>query len=229
MNGLIKVDVNDNYEQVVSARELHEKLGIGKDFSSWFKQQAERLNLQESRDYSLLTLLGEQTGRGGYNKIDYAVPLHIAKHLCMISGGNMAHQIREYFIQVERAWNSPDQVMARALQISDRTIKSLQKENRELLPKGQAYDLFMDGKNAQSMGVVAKSLNMGRNRLFKILRDKKILMANNVPYQEFIERGYFRVVEKSIVMGDQTINKPQTLVTAKGVDWIGRLLKGVAS
>lgn len=110
-----------------------------------------------------------------------------------------------------------------------RLAADLAEENQKLRPKAEAHDLFLAGKNAQSMGVVAKSLNMGRNRLFGILRDKKILMANNVPYQEFIERGYFRVIEKSIVMGDQTINKPQTLVTAKGVDWIGRLLKGVAS
>ena len=110
-----------------------------------------------------------------------------------------------------------------------RLAADLAEENQKLRPKAEAHDLFMDGKNAQSMGVVAKSLNMGRNRLFGMLRDKKILMANNVPYQEFIERGYFRVIEKSIVMGDQTINKPQTLVTAKGVDWIGRLLKGAAS
>ena len=107
-----------------------------------------------------------------------------------------------------------------------RLAADLAEENQKLRPKAEAHDLFMDGKNAQSMGVVAKSLNVGRNRLFKILRDKKVLMASNVPYQEYLERGYFRVVEKSIVMGDQTINKPQTLVTAKGVDWIGRWLEG---
>ena len=226
MNSLVKIEVNDNYEQLVSARELHQKLGIAKDFTSWFKQQAERLNLQENRDYSLLTLSGEQTGSGGHNKVDFLVPIDIGKHLCMISGGETAWKIRDYFIQVERAWNSPEQVMARAIQFANRKILSLQGQVEELLPKAEMHDMFLTGKNAQSMGVAAKSLGIGRNRLFEILRGRKILMASNVPYQEYIERGYFRVVEKPITMGSNTINKPQTLVTSKGIDYIGRLLSG---
>lgn len=113
----------------------------------------------------------------------------------------------------------------------DRAIAYFQqrKQLRELEPKGQAYDHFMAAKNAQTMAVVAKSLGTGRDRLFKFLRDRKILMANNTPYQQYLERGYFKVIENSIPMGDQPVNKPQTLVTAKGMDWIGRLLRGTAS
>lgn len=110
-----------------------------------------------------------------------------------------------------------------------RLAADLAEENIKLRPKAEAHDLFLAADNAQSMNVVAKSLGTGRTRLFKFLRDRGILMANNTPKQEFIERGYFKVVEKSICMGDSTINKPQTLVTAKGVDYIGRLLKGAAS
>lgn len=109
-----------------------------------------------------------------------------------------------------------------------RLAADLAEENQMLRPKAEACDQFLTAGNSQSMNVVAKSLGTGRTRLFKFLRDRGILMANNTPKQEFIERGYFKVVEKSICMGDQTINKPQTLVTAKGVDWIGRLLKGDA-
>ena len=219
MNGLIKIDVNENYEQVTSARELHVKLGIQRHFSQWWEYQVEKLNLEPEQDF--LTILLESTG--GRPSTDYVVSLDIAKHICMMSGGEMAWKIRDYFIQVEKAWNSPEQIMARALQISNRMILSLQKQYEELLPKGQAYDLFIDGKNAQSMNVVAKSLGTGRTRLFQFLRDKGILMANNTPYQEYLYRGYFRVVEKPIVMGDKAINKPQTFVTAKGVDFIAKL------
>lgn len=101
------------------------------------------------------------------------------------------------------------------------------KQLKELQPKVEAFDLFLSADNAQSMNVVAKSLGTGRTRLFQLLRDKNILMANNTPKQAYIERGYFRVVEKPITMGDTTINKPQTLVTSKGVDYIGRLVAGV--
>ena len=221
MNSLIKIDVNENYEQVVSARELHEKLGIGKDFTDWFKYQTERLNLSEEIHFT--TILGKSTG--GRPSTDYLVPLEIAKHLCMISGGEMAWQIRDYFIQIERAWNTPEQVMARALQMSRVTIDSLQDRVAALLPKAKAHDHFLAATNAQTMNVAAKSLGIGRNKLFEFLRARKLLMRNNVPYQEYLGRGYFEVIEKTIDMGTGIINKPQTFVTAKGIDYIGRMLK----
>ena len=104
-----------------------------------------------------------------------------------------------------------------------RLAADLAEENHRLLPKAEMHDLFLSADNCQSMNVVAKSLGTGRTRLFQFLRDKEILMTNNTPYQDYLDRGYFRVVEKPIVMGDQAINKPQTFVTAKGVDFIAKL------
>ena len=106
-----------------------------------------------------------------------------------------------------------------------RLAADLAEANERLKPKAEMHDLFLTGQNSQSMGVVAKTLGIGRNTLFKILREEKILMRNNVPYQKYIDRGYFEVIERPIPMGDATINKPKTLVTARGVDYIGRLLK----
>ncbi|MBA1335903.1 MAG: hypothetical protein HPY66_1721 [Firmicutes bacterium] len=105
----------------------------------------------------------------------------------------------------------------------------LAEQNAVLLPKAELHDLFLSADNCQSMNIVAKSLGIGRNILFKVLRDRKILMYNNTPYQEYIDRGYFKVVEKPIIMGGEAINKPQTLVTSKGVDYIAKLLKEKAS
>ena len=221
MNSLIKIDVNDKYEQVVSARELHERLGIQKHFSQWWEYQVDKLHLLPEQDF--LTILLESTG--GRPSTDYAVLIDTAKHICMVSGGEMAWQIRDYFIQIERAWNSPEQVMARALQMSRITIDSLQDKVTALLPKAKAHDHFLAATNAQTMNVAAKSLGIGRNKLFEFLRHRKLLMRNNLPYQEYLGRGYFEVIEKTIDMGTGVINKPQTLVTAKGVDYIGRMLK----
>ena len=89
MSNLIKIQTNDNLEQVVSARELHEKLGIEKHFSQWWAYQTERLGLVEGKDF--LTLRLESTG--GRPSTDYIIPLDIAKHLAMISGGENAHKI----------------------------------------------------------------------------------------------------------------------------------------
>lgn len=220
MNGLIKIEINENYEQVVSARELHQKLGITQKFSDWFKYQSERLNMHDEMDF--VTILGESSG--GRPSTDYIFPLDIAKHLCMISGGEMAGKIRNYFIQVERAWNSPDQVMARAIQFSNAKIQWLQGRIEDLKPKADQHDLFLTGENCQPMNEVAKSLDIGRNKLFEYLRDKKVFMRNNVPYQNYLDRGYFKVIEKPIAMGGSNFNKTQTLVTSKGVEYIAKLL-----
>lgn len=95
----------------------------------------------------------------------------------------------------------------------------------QLKPKAEQFDHFMSGENAQAMNVVAKALGTGRDRLFRFLRQEQILMSNNVPYQRYIERGYFKVIEKTIHIGERALNKPQTLVTPKGVDYIARLLE----
>jgi anti-repressor protein len=109
-----------------------------------------------------------------------------------------------------------------------RLAADLAEQNQKLLPKAEQFDKFISGENYQTMNLVAKSLGTGRNRLFKFLRDHKVLLANNAPYQRFIDAGYFVVKEKPIQMGDQTINKVQTYVTAKGVDWIAKLLEDSA-
>lgn len=93
-------------------------------------------------------------------------------------------------------------------------------EKQKLLPKAQSYDQFISANNNQDMNKVAKTLGIGRNKLFALLRAKEVLRKDNTPYQKFIDRGYFEVKEKPIAMGGQVINKVQTYVTAKGVDWL---------
>ena len=105
-----------------------------------------------------------------------------------------------------------------------RLAADLQEENERNKPKVEAHDKFISGENYQKVGQVAKVLGVGRNKLFAFLRDNKVFMTDNTPYQQYIDRGYFVVKEKPIEMGSQVINKPQTYVTAKGVDYISRIL-----
>lgn len=95
-----------------------------------------------------------------------------------------------------------------------------EEENR---PKVEAFDAFLGTKNAKTMNEVAKALDIGRNTLFRMLRDKQILMyGNNLPFQRYIEAGYFTVREVTIKAGEESIS--QTLVTAKGVEFIRKAL-----
>lgn len=105
-----------------------------------------------------------------------------------------------------------------------RLAADLEEERQRLLPKAGQYDKFISGENLQDMNAVAKAIGWGRNKLFAELRSRKILMSSNRPYQDYIDRGYFSVKEKPITMGGQVINKTQTYVTAKGVDWLARIL-----
>ena len=99
---------------------------------------------------------------------------------------------------------------------------------KELQPKADFFDAVASSKTAIQIGNVAKVLDIkgvGRNKLFEILRDKKVLNKENVPYQEFIDRGYFRVIEQKYNKPDGTVCVDlRTLVYQRGVDYIRKLV-----
>ncbi|QDX90923.1 toxin-antitoxin system, toxin component, Bro family protein (plasmid) [Brevibacillus laterosporus] len=90
-------------------------------------------------------------------------------------------------------------------------------------PKVEMFETLISAGNSQTMEIVAKSFNIGRNTLFSFLRKHKILMHNNLPYQRY--SNYFSVRELPIKRGEKIMNIPQTLVTAKGIEYIGKLLR----
>jgi len=104
-------------------------------------------------------------------------------------------------------------------------LKKNEKLTSQLMKIKPRYDQFLNAQNAQPMNTVAKVLDTGSKRLFKFLRDKGILMKNNVPYQKYLDRGYFEVKEKNIKVGNKTITISQTLVLPKGKIFIYKLLK----
>lgn len=106
-------------------------------------------------------------------------------------------------------------------------IEQQQMRIEEMKPKEEFFDQVTDSKDACDMATVAKVLNMGvgRNKLFEILRDKKVLQERNAPYQSYIDRGWFRVIESKYTKpnGDMCVNY-KTIVYQKGIDGIRKLL-----
>lgn len=99
----------------------------------------------------------------------------------------------------------------------------LQQANIEMKPKAEFFDAVAGSRQAITIGAVAKVLNypnIGRNKLFEILRDRNILQKDNIPYQKFIDQGYFRVIEQKYNVGDEVRISFRTLVFQKGVDFI---------
>ena len=111
-----------NYESenpTVSARELHEKLHIGTKFTTWFERMKE-YGFSEGKEF--FPKLGETSEQGGRPQTDFEISVDMAKQICMIQRSPEGKQIRQYFIDLENAWNTPEQIFARALKMADKTI-----------------------------------------------------------------------------------------------------------
>ena len=106
-------------------------------------------------------------------------------------------------------------------------IEKLAAENAKLLPKAEFFDAVTDSKTAISIGEVAKVLDVGigQNKLFAFLRDRKILDRQNIPYQEYIDRGYFRTIEQKYDVRGEVRISIKTLVFQKGIDFIRKQLQ----
>lgn len=157
--------------------------------------------------------------------------------LVMSYTGSRAFEIKEAYIaefdRMKDQLNKPQHQLPQnykeallALVIQVEKTELLEAKVKENEPKVALYDVAMQAQNAQPMNSVAKTLGIGRNKLFLVLREKKVLMHNNLPYQEFLDRGYFEVRQYSITHLTSGIeNKVQTLVTPKGMAHIHKLIQ----
>ena len=162
----------------VDARELHAFLEVGKDFTTWIKAQIERARLIEYRDFCLLTQKGEQNGRGGHNRTDYALTLDAAKHVAMMSGTERGFEAREYFIECERRAKQP-KVDPAHLSRRDLLKLALQAEEElaearatvaVLEPKAAALDRIAAARGSLCITDAAKHLGVPARALFDWLK-----------------------------------------------------------
>jgi anti-repressor protein len=223
MNDIIKIEERNGTE-TVNARGLHQALGVSRDFSTWIKDRIEKYGFQEGKDFS--PELGESTG--GRPLIEFHLSVSMAKELATVENNEKGREVRRYLIQVEEAWNSPEMIMERARHASEILIARMRARLAIVEPKAEFFDQVADAKDARLMRDVAAVLNisgMGRNTIFKILREEKILDDRNVPYREFQDRGYFRVIERTWVANDgETHINLTTLVYQRGIEYIRKVL-----
>lgn len=241
MNELFPIKYEDE-EMKVSARELHKALGIEKRFSSWFETNAK--GFIENEDYFGVYLKVQGNQYGGEQEIqDYLMLVDMAKHICLMSRTDKGKQCRQYLIDLEKVWNTPEQVMARALKLADRTIEKLTSENRSLIadnermkPKEVFADAVSTSKQAILIGDLAKLIcqnghSIGQKRLFQWMRSNGYLMSfgssYNMPTQRYIEQGLFEIKESTINNPDGSVRLTRTTkVTGKGqIYFINKFLK----
>lgn len=123
---------------------------------------------------------------------------------------------------------TPEQLIANALVFANNIINDQKNQIETMKPKAEFHDAVVGSSDTIDMGQVAKVLNMGvgRNTLFEILREEKVLRQNNEPYQAYIDKNWFRLVESKYQKpnGDTCINI-KTVVFQKGVDGIRKILE----
>ena len=225
MNELIRIE-NRGEKQVISARELYEKLEMDKShWKRWANNNIETsVFFLENIDYE-----GFAIEANGNETKDYWITIEMAKHLCMMSRTVKAHEIRDYFIKIEQAWNTPEMIMKRALEIANQKAEEATQKLLDNKYKIDFYDDVAGSDTTAEIATVAKVLNfknIGRNTLFDILRKQGILQKDNMPFQIYVDRGYFRVVESkwNAPNGDVKVNY-KTVVYQKGINFISKLLK----
>ncbi|MEG2707727.1 MAG: phage antirepressor KilAC domain-containing protein, partial [Vagococcus sp.] len=203
---LIPVKENHNGQVVVSGRELHEFLEIATKYEDWFPRMIE-YGFDELRDFHALKIENVVRGRV-YFKTDHALTISMAKEISMIQRNEKGKQARQYFIKVEEAWNSPEMIMKRALQIADKKIISLEEKIQADKPKTIFADAVAASHTSILVGELAKMLkqngvDMGANRLFQWLRTNGFLIKRkgtdwNMPTQYSMDLKLFEIKETNV-------------------------------
>lgn len=241
MNKIIKVNY-DGEQPMVSARELHKELEVKYDFTRWVNSNF--TEFVENVDFSRGHIDVSANRYGGTQTLDdYNLSVDMAKHLCLISKTEKGKQCRQYLIDLEKVWNTPEQVMARALKMADKTIDKLKSDNAVLLAdvnRMKPKEIFADAVSVSDtsilIGELAKiikqnGVDIRQNRLFEWMRKKGYLINRkgtdyNMPTQKSMEMMLFEIKERTINNPDGSIRITKTtVVTGKGQQYfINRLL-----
>nr|DAV67666.1 MAG TPA: KilAC domain protein [Caudoviricetes sp.] len=193
--------------------------------------------LQEGKIPSLFKIRELPNG-GSKQDLYYLLTFNQAKQVLMRESKFVRKHIILYIERLENALKESQVIKLpqtyvealEALLISEKEKLKLQEENRSMLPKAAFYDAVTGSESLVDMNQVAKTLNvkgLGRNNLFKFLREQNVLMENNQPYQQYMDAGYFKLIEvKWTDPKSEMINvSTKTMIFQRGVDFIDKLVK----
>ena len=193
MNELIKVEVKAD-TQVVSARELYKGLEIKRRFSAWVSDNFK--DFIEDVDFTSVRKSTEVKNNGGIQireLQDYAITISMAKELCMMSHTELGKEYRKYFLELERKWNDPKEVVKRGYAILQNENKQLKIENGILKPKADKYDRYLSNKGLITITEIAKEYGMSGVKLNQFLRDKRVIYKRGnkwFVYQKYANERY---------------------------------------
>ena len=235
MKDLIQIHYDNADRPTVSGRELHEALGVETPYTTWVKRMCE-YGFSENVDFATrFPNLESENQYGGQNKIDHQLTIPMAKELCMLQRTDKGKQMRQYFIAVEEQWNSPDAIMARALQLSNAKLKEMQitvstltVENQIMKPKAEYFDELVDRNLLTGIRETAGELGVKQNQFVAFLLEKKYMYRDKkgrlTAYAKPLSDGLF---ERKECVNEKTQWKgTQDLVTPKGRETFRLLMVG---
>ncbi len=243
MNELLNLTGDSRFP--IDGRELHMKLGIETPYAKWFDRMCE-YGFSDGQDFMTEdknvhradgTLMPQKSAH-------HVLTLSMAKELCMLQRTEAGRQVRRYLISVEEAWNSPEQIMSRALRIADETIgrltgqvKRLEADNSRLTvenqiaaPKAEYFDQLVDRNLLTNFRETAKQLGIKEKAFVGFLIEHKYVYRDKkgklMPYAEK-NNGLFEV--KECVNEKTQWAGTQTLITPKGRETFRLLMQGLAA
>lgn len=218
---LIPVTENETGDITVSGRDVHAFLEIKTEYAKWFERMTE-YGFTENQDFAVI-VKNDENHQVGRPSTDHIVKLDMAKELCMIQRNEKGRQARQYFIAVEKAWNSPEMIMKRALEFANKKVLELQDKIELDKPKVEFADHIATSNNSMLVREVAKiiskqGIEIGERRLYKKLREWGWVFKNSCEAtQEAIKRGYMEVSETVKQISDnKKITFKTSRVTGKG-------------
>jgi len=225
MNELITTTETNNGDIVVSGRELHDFLEVNTRYDIWFNRMTD-YGFEKEVDF-IDVVQKRTTSHGREHSItDHHIKLDAAKEIAMLQRTERGKQARQYFIEVEKRWNNPDMIIKRALEIQQRKIEALEAEKQENLPYTNFGKIVSNSSGAINVGAFAKmmyddhGIKIGRNKMFKWLRDNGYLITKgreyNNPKQRYIDQGLFIVTPTIVSRTQGDIESFTTLITGKG-------------
>lgn len=228
--------ININYKDgnpSVSARELYAALGVKTDFRHWFPRMCS-YGFQEGIDY-ISVWQKKQTNGGPQMVSEYQIGIDMAKHICMIQRDERGRKYRQYFLELEKAWQSPEKVMARALQLANQQVKELngqlQEQNQQiaiLRPKAIYLDMILHSPSLVLITQIAKDYGISAIRLNRLLHEWGIqykVRDQWVLYAQYQGQGYTCSTSIEVRRDGHLEVKYQTEWTQKGRVFLYQLLK----
>lgn len=237
MDELIRINY-DSERPTVNGRDLHDALQVKTAYKDWFPRMCE-YGFSEGTDFC--SFLSESSG--GRPAVNHRLTIDMAKQLCMIQRTDIGRKFRQYFIQVEEAWNSPEAVMARALQFANQQLALLRHQNMELTdtiavqnqqilemkPKVSYYDVVLNCKDLISTSAIAKDYGKSAIWMNRYLHEKGVQFKQGdiwLLYQKYAQKGYTSTKTHSYPGTDgETHTKVHTYWTQKGRLFIYELMK----